>query len=896
LSAVTLPTRIGPYPVERELGRGGMGVVYLGRDPRLERPVAIKVLPDAFAHDPERVARFEREARLLASLHHANIGGIYGLEETDGRRFLTLEYVEGDTLAQRLAKGPLPLEEALEVGRQVAAALEAAHENGIIHRDLKPGNVKLTPSGEVKVLDFGLAKGGDGAGNSSDPSLSASPTLTFATTGVGVILGTAAYMSPEQARGKSLDRRTDIWSFGCVLYECLTGRPLFSGETVSDLIARILEREPDWSGLPPATPASIRHLLHRCLEKDAKRRLRDVGEARLEMENALAPRTSGIHGAPAIATTRGPRAGGGRIAWVLVAVFAISTLALGLPRMLQDVPTAAPVRFSIPAPQAGANLSGPGYVAISPDGRNVVFSLADTTSAVALWLRPLDDSKAHRLPGTENAQTPFWSPDSRSIGFFADGKLKKLALGGTAPEVLCDANQGRGGTWGPNHNIVFAPAGGGPLYQISDHGGDPVQVTRLDSTRHETAHRFPCFLPDGKRFLFMALPMVRGRVNVFVGSVDGTPARLVTSAEEGVVYADPGYLLFKHNGIIHAQRFNPRTLRLEGDPESLDESAGSSLASSDPAISVSRNGVVAHSTGVALASNLVWYSRSGERLGVVPRPPARYSPFNGIAISPDSRSAVASIESGANGADLWMLDLERGTSLRLTAGVAGIANPIVSPDGRTVAYVANPDGQWELFVKPADGSGSQQVVNTSGVIGTFKHLSSWSFDGRLLIFEALDPKTGFDLWVAPLTGDRKAFPYLRGPFNERFGSLSPDGHWMAYFSDESGRSEVYVQSFPTPGSKHQVSLGGGVFPVWRQDGKELIFGGLDVQSLMSVDVQTGEEFHSSLPHVLSRLPKNAVALSATWDFRRLLIAIPTEESAPNPIEVLLNWPAALAKR
>jgi eukaryotic-like serine/threonine-protein kinase len=884
------PSRIGVYPVERELGRGGMGVVYLARDPRLDRPVAIKVLPDAFADDPERVARFEREARLLASLHHANIGGIYGLEETDGRRFLTLEYVEGDTLAERLARSPLPVDEALDVCRQIAAALEAAHENGIIHRDLKPGNVKLTPTGEVKVLDFGLAKGGGPSAASSQPDLSASPTLTYAATGVGVILGTAAYMSPEQARGKAVDRRTDIWSYGCVLYECLTGRQLFSGETVSDTIARILEREPDWSALPPSTPANIRHLIQRCLEKDAKRRLRDIGEARLEIEGAQAPRLPAPAAASAAAPATGHPALATGIAWTLAAALAVATLVLALPRLMHRGAPAAPVRFAVDIPGPGSNLTDGSDVAISPDGRTLVFCTADTSGTAALWVRPLDSRTPRRLPGTENAALPFWSPDSRWVGFFADGKLKKVGLGGVAPEVLCDANNGRGAAWSPNHVIVFAPSGEGPLCRVPDHGGDPVPVTHLDATRHETAHRFPCFLPDGRRFLYMALPDIRGRFNILAGSVDGQPGRLVTANEEGAIYAAPGYLLFKHNGIITAQRFDAGALRVVGDPLSLEESDGNSQYTSGPVLSASRTGVLAHPGGTAITGQLVWADRTGQRVGVVPAAPARYQ---ALAVSADGRNAVAQIASGPSTTDLWLIDLERGTSSRFTFGPAAVENPLWSPDGRSIVFDSNPDGPWNLFVKPVDGSSSEQAIYRSPVV--FKHPTAWSFDGRYIVFEALDASSGFDLWVVPMDGDRKARPYLTGPFNQRWGTISPDGRWLAYASNESGKPEIYVQSFPTPGSKHQVSLGGGIYPLWRNDGRELQFTAPDGVTVMSVDVQTGPEFRSGTPRALLKLPKNLLTAGNTVDFQRYLFAVPTDANASNPVEVMLDWPAALAK-
>jgi predicted Ser/Thr protein kinase len=526
------PTRIGAYPIEREIGRGGMGVVYLGRDERLKRAVAIKVLPEAFALDPDRLARFEREARLLAALSHPNIAGIYGFEEDQGRRFLVLEFVEGETLAEHQRGRALPIEETLDVCRQIAAALEAAHEAGIVHRDLKPGNVKLTPSGEVKVLDFGLAKGAS-SGADSSPDLSHSPTLTQAATGLGVILGTAAYMSPEQARGKMVDRRTDIWSFGCVLYECMTGVQAFAGETVSDTIALILQGEPDWARLPGKMPEKLRVLLGRCLEKDARRRLRDIGDARIELEELLGARISGAPRAAAaahVAAAAKPRSRAMTLAGgVALALIGAVAGALLWP-MLSPKPPAAPYRFTVGSPgQAEVDGDGAQNV-ISPDGRQIAFSATDSGGTSALWVRPLGSFESRRLGGTEGALLPFWSPDSRQLGFFADGKMRRVRVTGGTPEVICDAPSGRGGSWSRKGDIVFNPAPGGGLYMVRVTGGTPVAVTAIDSTQGETAHRWPCFLPDGEHFTYAALPARNGQFACYIGALHSHEKRPLFNA------------------------------------------------------------------------------------------------------------------------------------------------------------------------------------------------------------------------------------------------------------------------------------------------------------------------------------------------------------------------------
>ncbi len=888
------PERIGSYPVERELGRGGMGIVYLGRDTRLDRPVAIKVLPEAFAGDPERLARFEREARLLAALNHPNIAGIYGLEEADGRRFLALEYVEGDTLAERLGRGALPLDEALEVGRQIAAALEAAHENGIIHRDLKPGNVKLAPGGEVKVLDFGLAKGAGTA--ESSPDLSQSPTMAYAATGVGVILGTAAYMSPEQARGKTVDRRTDIWSFGCVMYECLTGQQLFSGETVSDTIAKILEREPDWNAIPEQTPEKIRALVRRCLEKDAKKRLRDIGDARLELEEALAARTSSSRIAAAEvarAEQRAARAGsaGGPLAWIVtIAALGVAAVAILAPGLFHRVPERAAARLSVMAPAGSTLVEDAVGSAISPDGRMIALTAVDSAGTALLWVRALETLAARPLAGTEHASMPFWSPDSRLVGFFADGKLKKVPIVGGSVEDICDAQTGRGGTWNRHGVIVIAPAGEGPLFQVPADGGERRQVTSLDSTRHETAHRFPWFLPDGKHFLFVALPSRAGKFDVYVGSLDSPKRQHVMEAAGAPVFAEPGYLLFQRNQNLVAQKFDPRRMRLSGEPVALGDAPGGSNATGNRAVTPSIGGALAYINGRVVNTRLVWLDRSGEERGTLAAPPGRYG-FT--SLSPDGRLAAVDRDGGPGEADIWLLELGRAVATRFTYGPAQNRSPFWSPDGSRILFESDRKGPWDLYVKPTSGAVPETPLLESEAL--FKHPFQWSWDGRFTVFDQLDARSGWDVWVLPADGASKPAPYLQTPFDERWGSISPDGRWMAYTSNESGRFEIYVQSFPTPGNKYRVSTGGGGGGYWRKDGREILFFGADGLSVMAVDVQAGTTFHAGAPRALFRLPAGWNGLGAQPDFQRFLASLPAGDNAPSSITVVLDWTGALKK-
>ena len=865
-----------------------MGIVSLGRDARLDRPVAIKVLPEAFAADAERLARFEREAKLLASLHHPNIAGIYGLEEADGQRFLALECVEGPTLSERLARGPLALDECLEVGRQIAAALEAAHEAGVIHRDLKPGNIKLTPAGDVKVLDFGLAKG-VGAADSS-PDLTQSPTLTYAATGVGVILGTAAYMSPEQARGKTVDRRTDIWSFGCVLYEMLTGHRLFGGETVSDTIAKILEREPDWSAIPAAVPATVRDLLRRCLEKDPRKRLRDIGDARIELEESVAARTSQsriaaaeIDAARSAARPRLPASA----TLVTVAALAVAALAAAWP-MLRREPRPV-VRLSVAEPE-GATLNGDGVdCAISPDGRMVVFTASDSAGTVQLWLRSLEMLGGRPIPGTDNPAKPFWSPDSRWIGFFADGKLKKVRPEGGV-ETVCNAPNGRGGTWSSRGTIAFTPSGEGPVFAVSASGGEPRQVTTLDSTRHETAHRFPWFLPDGRHFLYVILPGGSRGFQVRVGSIDGGKDRPILTADSAPVYAEPGYLVFLRDRNLVAQRFDPGSMRLKGDPVALPDTPAGSQTTGFRAATVSRAGTMAYTNGAVSNSRLVWYDRSGRALETVPLPAAQYQLPN---LSPDERTVIVDRYTGPNEADLLMVDLARGIGTRFTYGPRMNVYSSWSPDGSRIAFESNRNGNLDIYLKPASGA----LPESSLVVGRsqFKHPSSWSPDGRFLAFYELDPGTGFDIWLAPTDGSGPPVPYLRTPFQEQFPAISPDGHWMFYVSDESGRPEAYVQSFPTPGHKYQVTTGGCLYGLWRRDGKEIVLVGLDTQSILSAEIlESDATFRASAPRLLFRAPPNVLGLTMTRDGKRFLMPVPEGKTVAQSITVTLNWSNELA--
>jgi Tol biopolymer transport system component/predicted Ser/Thr protein kinase len=885
------PQKIGSYPIDREVGRGGMGVVYLGRDTRLNRPVAIKVLPDRFARDPERLARFEREARLLAALTHANIAGIYGLEEGDGQRFLVLEYVEGETLADRLGRGPLPLEESLDVCRQIASALESAHEAGIVHRDLKPGNVKLTPAGEVKVLDFGLAQGAF-AGADSSPDLSHSPTLTAAATGAGIILGTAPYMSPEQARGKPVDRRTDIWSFGCVLYECLTGTQAFAGETVSDTIALILQGSPDWAKLPAKTPDNLRMLLTRCLERDARGRLRDIGDARIEIEELMGSRVSGASrlaaATGAVVTAAAASGAPSRPRWRMFAAGALllgagaAVGALAWNRIGSSGRAPAPLRFTV-QPPAGVDLvNDPNELAISPDGKMLAFGVTDSIGQVTLWVRPLGDFEARELPGTRNASLPFWSPDGKQIGFFADGKLKRIRTTGGSAEPICDAATGRGASWNRDDIIVFSPSPGGPLYKVRASGGTPEAVTAVDSTQGETAHRWPCFLPDGQHFTYAALPFTKGHFACYVGSLGSKERTPLLDALGAPIYAAPGYLVFIRNDALVAQRFDPGRRQVNGDPFIIADPPARSTYSGAPGASVSADGVLAWQSGGKREARLVWLDRGGRQIGTVDIPADRWGQFN---LSPDGRFACIIKGEGAGTAGLWIVDLTREVALRLARGQGGTFVGPWSPDGKQILYNTSRGGPRDIYRRAIDGSGTEEEFYRSSV--PFKDAEDWSPDGRWVVLREMGDDNGWNLFVMPAAGG-DPMPFLVSPFNEQGADISPDGKWLLYFSDETGTSQAFVQSFPTPGRKQQVSKSGADAGVWSQRGDEIFLLRAPDQ-VVSVPVISGTGLQFGTPRELYRLPPDTRDWFPAPDGRFLAI-IPTEPTRPG-ISVAVNWRA-----
>ncbi len=886
------PERIAPTPTEREIGRGGMGVVYLGRDTRLDRRVAIKVLPAAFAADPERLARFEREARLVASLNHPNIAGIYGIEEDqDGQRFLALEYVDGDTLAERIERAPLSLDETLDICRQVAAALEAAHEGGVVHRDLKPANIKVTPAGEVKVLDFGLAKGSAGAGSESVTDLSNSPTLARASTQAGVILGTAAYMSPEQARGKAVDKRADIWSFGCVMYECLTGRQAFHGETVSDMIALILQGEPNWDALPARTPERVRGLLRRCLEKDAKRRMRDIGDARMEIEDVQSVRASSSSIRTGAAAATGTRRW---FEWSRLALVALLAAAAAwfVPRALDRPAKAQPARFEIPQPEGVFMSNDAAIPTLSPDGCTLAFVAADSTGKARIWLRPLESTVAKPIAGTSMALPLFfWSPDSRQIAFFSEERLKRIAVAGGDAEVICPIKTTRGGSWNKDGVILISPNANDRIYRVAASGGELQPVTTLDSTRGETGHRFPQFLPDGRHFLYTALPSRAGKFDIFIGSIDSPKRQLLMTAGTGVTWAPPGHLLFARDGKLMAQGFDAKARKLRGEPMSLGDAIPGTEFAGSPIASASLTGSIAFATSQVTIQRLAWVDYAGQETASIPLAPG---PYQGLTLSPDERRVALVRYESPEALGIWIADLERGVATRLTDEQGASESPKWSPDGTRIAYMWRDQSRSVVKIKSLVGDSVSSFLESDPL---FKQLHNWTPDGRSLIYSRLDPVTQWDLWLLPVDGSGEPRPYLRTRFNETGNRVSPDGRWLAYHSDESGQGEAYVQSFPIPGGKYQITTGGGAFAGWSLDGKQLYYRlSSDPLHGFEADVQAGTEFRLGPPRMAITWPKNNRGLARAHTSRRVLALLPAGKDPTRSITVVLGGIAGGAGR
>jgi serine/threonine protein kinase len=865
--AIQIGQQLGSLEITALLGKGGMGEVYRARDTKLKREVAIKILPEEFSRDPDRVARFQREAEVLASLNHPNIAAIYDLEEANDTRFLVMELVEGDTLADRIQRGPIRVDEALTFAKSICEALEAAHEQGIVHRDLKPANIKITPRGVVKVLDFGLAKVREGSG--PPMCLSNSPTLLSGSR-PGVIMGTAAYMSPEQAKGRPIDRRTDIFAFGCVLYEMLTGKPAFDGEDTTEILSKVLQRDPDWKLLAASVPARIGELLRLCLQKDVRKRRSDAADVRIDIEQALSDSTvEAVYDRPASARDR--------LGWIAAAVFFIGMGALAIVHFRETPPAAQPeIRTDIVTP----GTADPVSFALSPDGRQIVF-VASEDNQRRLWVRPLDKETAQPLAGTEGASYPFWSPDSRSIGFFDTSGLKRIDLAGGSSQTLAYVSTG-GATWSESGIILFA-GNATPLYRITASGGERLAVTKFE--KGQISHRFPQFLPGGRQFLFYVLG---GGGGIYLGSLDAPETKRLTAADSAGFYAPQGWLLFIRAGTLLAQRLDLARRELTGDLVTLADPVvfnGAGALTGARAVSVSATGVIAYRGGAAARrTQLSWFDRSGKPLGTFGAPDENN--LSNPRLSPDGQR-VAVHRTVQGNTDIWILDGDRTT--RFTFDAKADTVPVWSPDGNRIVFVSARKGQGNLYVKPSSGASSEELLLESAQTST---PMDWSPDGRFITYITNAPQ---ELWVLPLESDRKPFLFLKTSFRERRGTFSPDGHWMAYMSDESGRDEIYVRPFPGPGGQWQVSTAGGTSPRWAPGGKELYYIAPDGTLMAAPIALRGSSIEPGRPVALFHariLGGGAETVGTQYDVARdgrFLINTVLEDTATSPITLLQNW-------
>jgi len=898
-------SRLGSYEIIARIGAGGMGVVYSARDTTLGRTVAIKVLPNAFLHDSQRLARFQREARVLASLNHPNISIVHGLEQSGSTSALVMELVEGPTLADRIRQGPIPIEEALPIARQICEALEYAHEHGMVHRDLKPANVKVTSGDAVKVLDFGLAKAIQGDGSEMDPANS--PTISAMATQAGVLLGTAAYMSPEQAKGKAVDRRADIWAFGCVLYEMLAGKMAFRGESVTDTLAAVIKEEPDWSQLPAATPIRVRVLLQRCLRKDPKQRLRDIGDARISLDEVLtdAPQDAsfGTVATPAMQRLL-------RLAWRVVAASCLVALAVAFVRFREK--PAAPaeeMRLQISLPVKPV-LRLAGMFALSPDGRHLAFAASSVDGIPRVWIRAMNSLEMRPLPGSESVGTLlFWSPDSRFIAFDAGGKLQKIDISGGPAETVCVlSGTVVGGSWS-NDGVIIYGQWLGTIMRVSAAGGVATPLTALDALHGDVAHTVPWFLPDGRHFIYLRDMGTNGVISI--GSLDVKPeeqdSRRLVETGSAAVYApssdpDSGQLLFRRGAALMAQPFDARRLNLSGEPTRVvEEPIGTYLDYS--LFSVSANGILAYWPSGNGDSQLTWFDLQGKILSTVGEP----GPYVGLALSPDGTRAVVSKRSLPSGnVALWQLDLSRDTSMRFDLGSSiNDLDAVWAADGRRIIFTSDRSGMMDLYEKPLSDAGHAEALLKTD---EWKWPQSWSPDGRFLLYLTVGRARGGALWVLPLGDHQKPMPFLKTESDEGGGRFSPDGNWVAYASDESGRPEVYVRRFSPDavgeamseaGDKVLISNGGGSEPSWRQDGKELYYIDPD-RRLMEVNVTAGRAFQASAPSVLFQAPPRSTDEFGVpqWgpspDGKRFLFLVP-ETRGDVPFTVALNWQGGLKK-
>jgi eukaryotic-like serine/threonine-protein kinase len=911
--ALASGTKFGPYEIQSLLGSGGMGEVYRARDTRLGRDVAVKVLPAHLSSDPDLKLRMEREAKAISSLNHPHICTLHDIGSQDGVDFLVMEYLEGETLADRLRRGPIPLEEALKIAIQIAEALDKAHARGIVHRDLKPANIMLTKNGP-KLMDFGLAKplmgiraSGEVSSTPNTPTMSVAALTAAASplTQKGTVVGTYQYMAPEALQGVEADARSDIFSFGCVLYEMVTGRRAFEGKSQFSVLGAILDQEPERvSALLPGSPARLDETVGRCLAKNPEQRYGCMHDVRIQLEEiAAGGEEREVEGAPVTAIGSGSRA-----ASAVAAVALLIAIAAGV-AYVERREAATVVRSSILPPAGTAfvtMLPASGPPVLSPDGTRMAFTARDQKSGVLLYVRSLTSLTAQPLSGTDDATYPFWSPDSRQIAFFATGKLKKINADGGPPQDICDSASGRGGAWSKNGVIVFTPGSNQNLFSVPASGGTPAPASKLDVAKSENSHRWPWFLPDGKHFLYWSRTSRSGESPVlYIGELGSLQAKLLAKSDTMAQYAS-GHLLFLRGQTLMAQPFHPGQMELSGEPQPIAEHIAVNGASIRAMFSASETGTLVYQSGEASTGwDLLWFGRDGKLMEKV----AQASRYIGPALSPDGTRFAVTIFVGNQGiSDIWVFDLARATRTRLTFSNNAAINSNVdwaawTPDSKTIFYNAVSNGVFQIYAKPADGSGTERLVLESADATAYP--SSISPDGRYLVYiRRLNQKeSGSHIWALPLSsdgkpGDEKPFPIVQDAFDERAPTVSPDGKWLAYQNNESGRPEIYITAFPGGGAKWQVSSNGGTTPKWRRDGKELFFA--DPQdNIVAVDVNTaGNAVKLGTPHTLFQavgIQRDFGPYDVTADGKKFLINSGDLKEGSDPLTLVQNWTAELKK-
>lgn len=894
-------TKLGPYEIQSPLGAGGMGEVYRARDTRLGRDVAVKILPEHLASTPEVRQRFEREARAVSSLNHPHICTLHDVGHQDGTDFLVMEYLEGETLAKRLERGPLATPELLRIAIEIADALEKAHRQGVIHRDLKPGNIMLTKAG-AKLLDFGLAK------SSVAPTvvdLSGSPTMSqkiaespAPLTARGTIVGTFQYMSPEQLEGKETDARSDVFSFGAVLYEMATAKRAFEGKTTASVIAAILKDQPaPVTTLQPLAPPALEQVVKTCLAKDPEERRQTIHDVLLDLKWIA---ESGSHAgvpAPVVAHRKNRE----RVAWGAAAFLLIVASVATIGYVLRAPKPTSVIISEISPPEGIHFLFGgtSGAPVLSPDGQALVFVGEDSQGRSQLWIRRLGSDTALALAGTDGARFPFWSADSRHLAYFGKGELMRIAISGGPPISVAAVPAGVGGAWGYDGTIIGTPTPVSGLIGVSASGGMPFKVTKLNQLRQEINHVDPQFLPDGRHFLFYARSAIGEGSGTYAASLDGGEPKLIVHGDSAARYADPGYLLFVQDGTLMARHFDSASLSVSGDATPLAEHVGVDMVRGTGLFTISNNGVLAYEPGSTTGgqARILWFDRSGKQIAETGTPGV----FDNASISPSgNKLAVGLTDPGTRKPDIWIFDVARGVKTRLTLSPSISVDPVWSPDGKEIAFLSNrAEGRLSLFKMNSDGTGDATPLIADDAA---ERDPSWSVDGRYLLFSRKEsgPGSHSEIWAVPLTGERKPFVVLRGQFNLHQESISPDGKWLAYVSDESGRPEVYVAPFLRGGGKSLVSASGGNYPLWRRDGKELFYRSFDQKIISVAIVESGADLTIGKVQPLFQANPAAGGIGAMYDVaadgKKFVIPSQGPEQVAVPLKLVVNWPALLKKQ